>query len=361
MRHPLVRASLLAVGVAMVAPAALLQAHELGALEVEVGALQASRVEITLTVDPEHLPPGIVPLDTPSDARGVTALHLLSAGMAYESGEGELPVGEAGEPVLWTTATVSGSTLLHQRFSLELSPDASSIRIAQRLDVGVFVVRAAAIEGADAPLHWVEGGSPGVEIAFSEAVSAPSYWQVFVQYLGLGFTHIVPKGLDHICFVLGLFLLSTQWRPLLLQVSAFTAAHTLTLAASIYGVVRLSPSIVEPLIALSIAWVAIENLATSELRPWRTALVFSFGLLHGLGFAGVLSGLGLPRDGLLPALLSFNLGVELGQLAVLAAAFALVGLLRRRAEYRRWIVVPASLAIAAVGLFWFVERAFLQR
>ena len=140
------------------------------------------------------------------------------------------------------------------------------------------------------------------------------------RYLRLGFWHIIPEGLDHILFVVGLFLLSAKLKPLLLQVTAFTVAHTVSLALSTYGVVGLSPSIVEPLIALSIAYVAIENLATRELTPWRPAVVFLFGLLHGLGFAGVLGEIGIPEPDFLVALLSFNVGVEAGQLAVLALA-----------------------------------------
>ena len=108
--------------------------------------------------------------------------------------------------------------------------------------------------------------------------------------------HILPKGLDHILFVLGIFLLSPRWKTMLLQVTAFTVAHSITLGLSIYGIVSLPSRIVEPLIALSIAYVAIENLLTRELKPWRLALVFMFGLLHGLGFAGVLRELGLPRE-----------------------------------------------------------------
>ena len=177
------------------------------------------------------------------------------------------------------------------------------------------------------------------------------------RYLALGFWHIVPEGLDHILFVLGLFLLSTRWRPLLWQVSAFTLAHTLTLALSTYGWVRLSPQIVEPLIALSIAYVAIENLLVRELKPWRPAVVFLFGLLHGLGFAGVLGELGLPENEQLAALLAFNVGVELGQLAVLLGAFAAVSWWRHRPWYRSRVVIPCSLAIAAMGLWWAVTRA----
>jgi len=123
-----------------------------------------------------------------------------------------------------------------------------------------------------------------------------------------------------------------------------------------YGIVSLSPRIVEPLIALSIAYVAIENLATSELKPWRVALVFSFGLLHGMGFAGVLKDLGLPRDQFLTALLTFNLGVEGGQLTVILAATLAVGWFMNKPWYRRALVVPASLAIAAVGIYWTVVR-----
>lgn len=177
------------------------------------------------------------------------------------------------------------------------------------------------------------------------------------EYLKLGFTHILPKGLDHILFVLGLFLLSSHWRPLLWQITAFTVAHTVTLGLSIMEVVSLPSRIVESLIALSIAYVAIENIFTDRMRPWRPALVFGFGLLHGLGFAGVLRELGLPPGEMVPALLSFNVGVEVGQLAVVGLAFAAVGWARNSPWYRSAIVIPVSGAIAITGLYWTVERA----
>ena len=180
--------------------------------------------------------------------------------------------------------------------------------------------------------------------------------QVSRQYLRLGFMHILPRGLDHILFVLGLFLLSPTLKPILLQVTAFTVAHTITLGLTIYGVVSLSPNIVEPLIALSIAYVAVENLVTTELKPWRVALVFGFGLLHGMGFAGVLADLGLPRSEFLTALVTFNIGVESGQLTVITLAFVTVAGVLKKDWYRRRVAIPVSLAIAAVGLFWTVQR-----
>ena len=124
-----------------------------------------------------------------------------------------------------------------------------------------------------------------------------------------------------------------------------------------YGILAVSPRIVEPLIALSIAYVAVENIFVSELKSWRVALVFAFGLLHGMGFAGVLQELGLPRSEFMTALVTFNLGVEAGQLAVIGAAFLLVGFhWSHRAWYRTRIVVPASALIACMAVYWTIAR-----
>ena len=180
------------------------------------------------------------------------------------------------------------------------------------------------------------------------------------DYIVLGFEHILPKGLDHILFVVGLFLLAARLRPLLWQVTAFTLAHTVTLALGITGVVSISPSIVEPLIAASIVWVCIENIFSEKMATWRPLVVFGFGLLHGLGFAGVLGEIGLPPSQFITALLSFNIGVELGQLTVIAACFLAVGLwFRNKPWYRSRITIPASILIACVGAYWFVERTLL--
>ncbi len=205
-------------------------------------------------------------------------------------------------------------------------------------------------------VEWITGTNWSEVIDLSKSFTRPTRLEIARQYLWLGYTHILPKGLDHILFVLGLFLLSPRWKTLLLQVTTFTLAHSITLGLSIYGLVSLPPRIVEPLIALSIAYVAIENLVTRELKPWRLALVFMFGLLHGLGFAGVLRELGLPREEFLTALLTFNLGVEGGQLTVIALALAAVLPFRKRGWYRQRVVIPASIMIATVGVYWTVAR-----
>jgi hydrogenase/urease accessory protein HupE len=233
---------------------------------------------------------------------------------------------------------------------------AGNVTFSYGLALGSYALNVRVGDGP-AQTFWLEGAQSSPAISLVAPPRPASSGEVARQYFGLGYTHILPLGLDHILFVVGIFLLSARWRPVLLQVSTFTIAHSITLGLTMYGIVSLPARIVEPMIALSIAYVAIENLVTSDLRPWRLALVFSFGLLHGMGFAGVLRDLGLPQSQFLTALLTFNAGVEAGQLTVIALAFAAVAYWRRNClTYRRFIARPASVAIAAAGLYWTVQR-----
>ncbi len=206
---------------------------------------------------------------------------------------------------------------------------------------------------------YISGGqsSPDIAVAGGEA---RGFFSVFAEYIPVGFDHILPKGLDHILFVLGLFFFSTALRPLLVQVTSFTLAHTVTLALGALGIVTIPGSIVEPIIAASIVYVAIENVFAKKMNPWRPVIIFIFGLLHGLGFASVLGEFGLPAGQFVAALIGFNVGVEFGQLTVIALAFLAVGYwFGGRTWYRQRIAIPASLLIALVGAYWFVERVFL--
>lgn len=183
----------------------------------------------------------------------------------------------------------------------------------------------------------------------------------FLDYVIIGFEHIIPKGLDHILFVIGLFLLAPKLKPILWQVSMFTVAHTATLALGITGVIALPPSIVEPLIALSITVVCVENLFGSRFSTVRLVMVFGFGLLHGLGFAGVLSEIGLVSGRFASSLVAFNIGVELGQLTVVLMCFALVGWwFGKKPWYRQRVSIPASLMVGFVGLYWFLQRVHMM-
>jgi hydrogenase/urease accessory protein HupE len=205
--------------------------------------------------------------------------------------------------------------------------------------------------------HWLVDGQASPPFKIQQAIQQRAWTSVFADYAELGFLHILPMGMDHILFVLGLFLLSRKTAPLLWQVTAFTVAHSITLALSVYGVISLPASIIEPLIALSIAYVGLENLLTRELKPWRVMVVFLFGLLHGMGFAEVLFELGLPESEFVTALIAFNIGVEGGQLAVILIALAAVFWLRHQDQlYRRLVVIPGSLIITMMGLFWVWQR-----
>lgn len=205
--------------------------------------------------------------------------------------------------------------------------------------------------------QWLEGAVESKPFSIGGNVERQALSGLMLQYLELGFLHILPEGLDHILFVLGIFLLSPHWRPILVQVTAFTLAHSVTLGLSMYGIVSLPSHIVEPLIALSVAYVAIENIVTRNLSPWRPVVVFCFGLLHGLGFAGALQELQLPPADIIPALISFNIGIELAQLVIIAIAyFGFAIWFQRRNLYRPYVVIPASVVIAAVGLVWTAER-----
>lgn len=176
-------------------------------------------------------------------------------------------------------------------------------------------------------------------------------------YLQLGFKHIIPLGTDHILFIIGLCLLQTSFKNILWQATAFTLAHTITLALSMKGIVVAPPALIEPIIALSIAFVAIENFFITAVKPWRLLLVFIFGLVHGLGFASVLNEIGLPPDRFTSAILFFNLGVELGQVTVIALFFLLLALpFKNRWWYNKAIVYPVSGLIACIAVYWTVER-----
>ena len=208
--------------------------------------------------------------------------------------------------------------------------------------------------------HWLTDGAMSPPFKLNTAYIPKTFTQVAAEYTVLGFEHIVPKGIDHILFVLGLFLLSVKLRPLLLQVTAFTLAHSMTLGLTIYGVISLSPSVIEPLIALSIVAVGIENIFVKTVKVRRVVVVFLFGLLHGMGFAGVLSQLGLPESDFATALVFFNVGVEAGQLFVIAVTFSCVfWLLKNQQLYRQWVVIPVSALISLIGIFWTYERLFL--
>ncbi len=177
------------------------------------------------------------------------------------------------------------------------------------------------------------------------------------QFVAIGFDHVIPLGWDHILFIIGMALSSLVFRDLLILTATFTLAHTITLGLATADIVTISARIVEPLIAFSIAYVAIENLYGKLVLKRKSIIVFLFGLVHGLGFASMLKSFEMTSDNFLTTLISFNIGVELAQVLIVLLVFILLILLRQaKINYHRFAVVPVSVVIALMGIWWGVER-----
>jgi len=184
-----------------------------------------------------------------------------------------------------------------------------------------------------------------------------TWFESITTYFQLGFTHVVPLGFDHLLFILTLFFLSSNLKTMLIQCSIFTLAHSFSLALAASGLMVPNASIVEPLIALSILFTAIENIVHGKINPWRLVLIFGFGLIHGLGFAKALNEIGMPKNQFFTSLLSFNIGVEVGQITVIAAAYFLISKwFSKKSWYKERVVYPISTIIACVALYWVIER-----
>ncbi len=238
-----------------------------------------------------------------------------------------------------------------------------------RRDHNIHVTRWLELQGISSdPFNYDQGETGKTYVAnpqadpLSGAALSPfqRFWYVqfgaLGRYLRLGFHHIVPEGLDHILFVLGLFFFGISWKKLISQTTVFTIAHATTLYLASQNIFTLPSWLVEPGIALSIMFVALENIWKPKLNAFRLAIVFFFGLIHGLGFASGLKALQLPQHEFLMALLGFNFGVDFGQLFVILLAFLLVGWFRNKPWYFSRIAVPASGTIALIGALWAIHR-----
>jgi hypothetical protein len=205
---------------------------------------------------------------------------------------------------------------------------------------------------------------PGEISAELSPLSQATMSQTIIEYIILGMEHIVPKGLDHILFIFGVFFFAVKLKPLLWQVTMFTLAHSLTLILASLKLVFIPASIIEPLIALSIGYVAFENIFQrqskfhSRSNTIRYAVIFFFGLIHGLGFAFVLEDIGLPTGQLILSLLSFNIGVEIAQIGLVVLAYLLMFYPSKQLWYQKAIQIPCSLVIGLIGIYWFFERVF---
>jgi hypothetical protein len=326
-------------------------AHEGGSNGYAVVTIEADRVRYDLTLWPASLPPPVREHverartgDGPSRDRLLAAVRdkvtLIAGGRRCEAGPGSIPAAESAAESL---------TLVVEFACADADRD-----LLIRDDLfDVF--------GRDYhTLARIEAPGRTVQFAFTpetreSRVSAAAGG--FGSFLRLGVEHIL-SGWDHLLFLLALLLRGGGWLALAKIITAFTAAHSVTLALAALEVVTLPDRLVEAVIALSIAAVAAENLLGRPVLSRRWLVSFGFGLVHGFGFSSILREIGLPTQGLLLSLLGFNTGVELGQALVVAVALPALALLR----HTRWegrVIRTASLAVLIVGAALFVERTLL--
>ena len=236
--------------------------------------------------------------------------------------------------------------------------DEKNLQFSWDKNLGSIILRVNSIANGPLYTELIVGGKQSKLFSIKNKTEV-GHFQSIKKYTQLGFKHIIPRGLDHILFVLALFLLSPKLKPLLLQISIFTLAHTITLFLGALNIITVPGAVVEPVIALSICFIAIENLFTENMNRTRSYIVFIFGLLHGLGFAGVLNDIGISSDLFVSSLISFNVGVELGQISVIILSYILIALLfQKKLWYRSRVTRPISVVVAFIGFYWFIQRLF---
>lgn len=346
-------AVLAAVAFGVVGGAAPAAGHttSMGLADVRVsGTAVTYRLTLVLTELPEAMARTLAAAVDGREAEVVRTVTALREKVHARAGDAACAPGRA---------RLQGSRLGDARVTLELEfacPRAPA-RLALRDDwadlFGEHYRTLARVEGPGGVVREAAFLPDAREATFELGAGASS---AAGSFMWLGVEHILT-GYDHLLFLAALLLGGGGLGGLLKIVTAFTLAHSTTLALAVLGVATVPARIVEPVIAASIAWVAIENVWLGRALARRWLVSFAFGLVHGFGFASALTPLALPRWDLALALVGFNVGVEMGQAAVIVAVLPL-GLVLRRHPWRPRLVLGSSLALALVGAVWFVQRLF---
>ncbi len=205
--------------------------------------------------------------------------------------------------------------------------------------------------------EYLQSGIESSQFSFKENNFSKTF-NSFTKFFVLGIQHIIPKGLDHILFIFGLFLFSSSLKKLISQITIFTIAHSITLIFVSLSLMKINPQIVEPIIALSIVYIGLENIFKKYIKEYlRYVVILFFGLLHGLGFALVLSDIGYRSTNLFVNLISFNIGIEVAQISLVLILYVLIVInFSKNKNYRIFFQIPSSLLISFIGLYWFFER-----
>ena len=361
---------LLIIGLCVSALAIRAQAHEIGTTQA-IATFRADRTyQVDVVVDPDVLLTklqlaGRVALAQPRvlDERNQMIRSLdgvfLDA-ITLQFGETRARPAFEYRPASAVSDLVQSPSVV--RLTGTIPPGSADVKFGYSLAVGSYALNVR-IGDSQVRTFWLDGPSPGSAISLTPPPEQ-TRGEIAREYFGLGFTHILPKGLDHILFVIGIFLLGTRWRSVLLQVSTFTIAHSITLAASALGFAPNAlwfPPLIEVLVAISIVYMAIENIVGARTdRRWM--LAFGFGLVHGFAFSFALrESMQFAGAHMAMSLLSFNIGVELGQLFVLALAIPVLVFLFKRVVAERMGTIILSALIAHTAWHWMLDRGAALR
>ena len=252
---------------------------------------------------------------------------------------------------------ISRDTHIYCRVLLDKNSEQFTFRWIQKY--GPIILRENNNNKSDDELvtEYLQSGIESNQFSFKENNFTKTF-NSFTKFFVLGVQHIIPKGLDHILFIFGLFLFSSSLKKLITQITIFTIAHSITLIFVSLSLMRVNPQIVEPIIALSIVYVGLENIFKNYTKEYfRYAIILFFGLLHGLGFALVLSDIGYRSSELFLNLISFNVGIEVAQISIILILYLFIALnFSKNKNYRIFFQIPSSIIIACIGLYWFFER-----
>jgi hypothetical protein len=360
------------------------RAHELGTIQAYVTFQPGGTWKVDISIDEEHIPP--LPASRPAGETrygpisGLTPELRSRLGIFFSALADRSTLAFDGRPAVPEALSVDRPAspaddpfaplpklTLHLKGAIPSG--AKTATFSTTLPIGSYPLSLTNEGDAMPSRRWPQGGpkaETGDPFPLSLRVVPPPLGRVALRYLGLGVRRILPQGTEQILFALGIFLWSRRRKLLLAQIAAFTAGFVVASAASVAAVpnsLLSSPRLIEPALALSILYLALASLLPRRRQPFPSlhlALVALCGLPHGLEFAKTLRDLSPPRSVLATAVSSFDLGALSGLLAVLAAASLLIGSRwSGRAWYRHRVVVPASLALATIGLYWSIERIFL--
>ena len=341
----------------------LVFAHDPG-LSVATARLEAARLHIHLAMSPTDVEQ-LVPLDSNQDGKISPAELTAAQSQLEEMALGAFAVKRDGQMLVAAKATVHADKTGALEFDMiypGVTEGELTIRSAMLGNLARGHRQFLSVRDHENKLlgeAMLDASNASFAMVLATEVSPPAVQHSFREFLLLGIMHIAT-GYDHILFLLGLLMVGGSFKSALKIITSFTVAHSITLALATMNLINIPPRIIEPLIAVSIIYVGVENIVRRDMDK-RWLLAFGFGLVHGCGFASALRDLGIGSNGssIVVPLFSFNLGVEICQMTIAALFLPVIWKLRERPQFVQRFVPAGSCLIALAGTWWLLQRTLL--